>query len=75
MKLMCNRLLCVSYKRCVKVVCNRYTLQYEFTKSVGHNAVLPQWYLLVRTVIKRTVILIEAYLSYRLRNKFYTTFL
>jgi hypothetical protein len=75
MKVMCNTLLCVSHKRYVKVVCNRYTPQYEFTKSVWHKANLPQWYLLVRTMIKRTVLIIEAYLSYLLLNKFYPPFL
>jgi len=29
MKIVCKRLLCVSYKRCVEIVCSRYSLQYE----------------------------------------------
>jgi len=74
MKIMCNRLLCVSYKRCVKVFCSRYRLHYELTKFIWHKADLSQQYLFVRTVIKRTVLIIEAYLSYQLHNKFYPPF-
>jgi hypothetical protein len=74
MKIMCNRLLCVSYKRCLQVVCNRYSLQYELTKSVWHKADLPQQYLFVSTVIKRTVLIIEGYLSYQLHNLFCSPF-
>jgi hypothetical protein len=75
MKITCNRLLCVSYKRRVKVVCSRYNLHYEFTKSIWHKADLSQQYLFIRTVIKRTILIIEPYLSYQLHNKFYPQFL